>query len=90
MKQLTTDKGLQYEPEWCFLNNGDLIIKLADERSLSVVAGEFDGLAWLKCQEGDAIEEYVAYNELKGIRRMTEYIREPETYILITLRQKAG
>ena len=86
MKLLITDKGLQYEPDWCFMSNGDLIIKLADERTLSWVAQEFDGLEWLQYDE----EKYTGFGVLKGIRRMTEYVQEPQKNILITLSQNAG
>ena len=83
---LKTSRGNTYEIQWADIasKSGFLFVQMEDERKLSEIAVEFEGLEWLKredANQGDKLFE--GYSSLKIIRQV-----EPGVVIL-TL-EKAG
>lgn len=58
---LKTSKGYEYTVDWIdTINTGTLYMQMMDERKLSVIAAEFEGLEWLKREsdnQGDKLFE---------------------------------
>lgn len=58
---LKTSKGNTYNIDWIdTVSTGDLFMQMMDERALSVIAAEFEGLEWLKredANQGDKLFE---------------------------------
>lgn len=70
MKTLTTNKGLTYEVDyaWAPLLDGTCRIQMIDDRPLSVIAPEFEGLSSIHYSESSTGEyEYDGYDILSGI-----------------------
>lgn len=59
--KLTTSNGNTYTVDWIdTVSTGSLYMQMMDERALSVIASEFEGLAWLKredANQGDKLFE---------------------------------
>lgn len=52
--KLTTSKGHTYTVDWIdTVSTGDLFMQMLDERALSVIAAEFEGLEWLKREDAN-------------------------------------
>lgn len=72
--KLTTSKVNEYTVDWidgATIISGEVILQMSDTRSLSVIAGEFDGLEWLKREselQGD--KEFNGFNVLNRIYRL--------------------
>ena len=51
---LKTSKGHAYEVDWIdTVSTGALFMQMPDERALSVIAAEFEGLEWLKREDAN-------------------------------------
>jgi hypothetical protein len=84
--KLTTSKGHAYEVDWIdtVANNAEAFMQMADDRTLSDIVPEFDGLEWMKredAHQGDKLFE--GYSVLKSIKRV-------EPGIVILSLEKAG
>lgn len=70
--KLTTSKGYTYNVDWIdTINTGTLYMQMMDERALSVIASEFEGLAWLKresANQGDKLFE--GYGNLTMVKQV--------------------
>lgn len=67
---LRTSKGHAYEVDWVdTISTGNLYLQMMDERALSVIASEFEGLEWLKREDGNQgdklFEGYSVLNMVK-------------------------
>lgn len=70
--QLKTSNGNAYTIDWIdtVATSGNLFMQMGDDRALSVIAAEFDGLAWLKREsdtQGDKMFE--GFSVLKAVQR---------------------
>lgn len=58
---LRTSNGYTYNIDWIdTVSTGDLFMQMMDDRALSVIAAEFEGLEWLKredANQGDKLFE---------------------------------
>lgn len=58
---LKTSNGNTYNIDWIdTISTGDLYMQMMDDRALSVIAAEFEGLEWLKredANQGDKLFE---------------------------------
>ena len=84
--KLTTSKGHEYTVDWIdtVANDAEVFLQMAEERKLSDIAPEFDGLDWLKredANQGDKLFE--GYSLLRSIKRV-------EPGIVILSLEKAG
>lgn len=72
--KLTTSKGNEYTVDWIdgpTITSGAVMLQMQDVRSLAEIAGEFDGLEWLKREsENQGNKEFCGYNVLQHISRM--------------------
>lgn len=68
---LKTSKGNTYTVDWIdTAMSGDLYLQMPDERALSVIASEFENLAWLRREdENQGNKTYTDYGNLKAIQR---------------------
>lgn len=72
--KLSTSKGFEYDVDWAdgpTIVSNALIIQLRDERSLAVIAAEFEGAETIRREsetEGD--KEWKGYTELLRISRV--------------------
>jgi len=68
---LKTSNGNTYNVDWIdTINTGTLYMQMMDERALSVIAAEFEGLSWLKREsenQGDKLFE--GYSALTMVRQ---------------------
>lgn len=59
--KLTTSNGYEYKIDWIdTVSTGDLFMQMQDDRALSVIASEFEGLEWLRredANQGDKLFE---------------------------------
>lgn len=82
---LKTSKGNTYTVDWIdTVSTGALYLQMPEERALSVIAAEFEGLAWLKredANQGDKLFE--GYCVLTMAKR-------PEPGIVLLTFQKAN
>lgn len=73
--KLTTSKGNEYTIDWidgATVIDGNVILQMHDTRSLGVIAGEFDGLEWLKREdEHQGNKEFNGFTVLNRITRMS-------------------
>ncbi len=69
MRAITTDRGKTYEVDyaWAPLADGSCLITMQDDRRLSVIAAEFDGLQRIHYADDDS-GEY----DLEGYSRLTD------------------
>lgn len=70
MNILTTDKGLSYEVDyaWAPLLDGSCRIQMPDNRALSVIGEEFEGLSRIHYINPNTTEyDFDGYNKLVGI-----------------------
>lgn len=81
--QLKTSKGNAYDVHWAAVaSTGYLLFQMDDERLLSVIAPEFEGLEWLKREDKDEGDKlYEGYSVLDSIKRV-----EPGA-VLLSLRK---
>lgn len=70
--KLTTSKGKEYVIQWAdTAATGELFFQMADERKLSTIAREFEGLEWLRREDenqGDKLFE--GFSNLRIINRI--------------------
>lgn len=68
---LRTSNGHAYNVDWIdTVATGDLFMQMLDERALSVIAAEFEGLEWLKREsenQGDKLFE--GYSKLTMVKQ---------------------
>ena len=68
---LKTSNGHAYNIDWIdTVSTGYLFMQMMDERALSVIASEFEGLAWLKredANQGDKLFE--GYGNLTMVKQ---------------------
>lgn len=74
MMRLTTSKGNEYTVDWIdeSVISNEVLLQMDDARSLSVIAGEFDGLEWLKREcniQGN--KEFNGFSKLVRIFRLS-------------------
>lgn len=69
--RLKTSLGYTYEIDWIdTISTGTLYMQMQDQRTLSVIASEFDGLEWLKREdENQGDKAFEGYSVLTMIRR---------------------
>lgn len=69
---LKTSNGNTYNIDWIdTVSTGSLFMQMMDERALSVVAAEFEGLEWLKREDenqGDKLFE--GYSNLTMVKQV--------------------
>lgn len=74
--KLTTSKGHAYEVDWIDeISTGGVFMQMADDRALSSIASEFEGLEWMKredANQGDKLFE--GYSTLDSIKRVDKGI----------------
>lgn len=70
MKIITSNEK-EYAAEWAdTVSAGELYLQMQDARPLSVIAAEFENLAWLKREdENQGNKTYTDYGNLKAIQR---------------------
>ena len=68
---LKTSNGNTYTVDWIdTAMSGDLYLQMQDERALSVIAAEFDGLDWLERKsENEGDKWFDGYSALRHIQR---------------------
>lgn len=68
---LKTSKGYTYEVDWIdTVSTGALYMQMMDERALSVIASEFEGLEWLMREsENQGDKRFDGYTRLYMIQR---------------------
>ena len=70
MRAITTDRGEAYEVDyaWAPLSDGSCLITMQDDRRLSVIASEFDGLQRIHYTDDDAGEyDWEGYSRLTDL-----------------------
>lgn len=73
--KLITSKGNEYTVDWidgATVISNEVILQMNDARNLSVIAGEFEGLEWLKREselQGD--KEFHGFTKLNRIYRLS-------------------
>lgn len=85
--KLTTSKGNEYTVDWidgATVISNEVILQMNDARNLSVIAGEFEGLEWMK-RESDlqGSKEFHGFNTINRIYRL------PNGKVQIALCKKA-
>lgn len=72
--KLTTSKGNEYNVDWidgATIIDNNVILQMHDQRSLGVIACEFDGLEWLKREdEHQGNKEFHGFSVLNRIARL--------------------
>lgn len=80
---LKTSKGYEYTVDWIdTVLSGELYMQMMDERKLSVIAAEFEGLEWLKREkenQGDKLFE--------GFSNLTMVKQVEPGIVLLTFRK---
>lgn len=77
MIKLTTDKGKTLDVNYVLNPRGDqesLIISLADDRAISVIAAELEGCASIKCVDENSprrTDLYDGFTKLKSIQELS-------------------
>ena len=68
---LRTSKGHAYEVDWVdTISTGNLYLQMMDERALSVIAAEFEGLEWLKREDGNQGDKmFEGYSRLTMVKQ---------------------
>lgn len=73
--KLTTSKGNEYTVDWidgATVISNEVILQMNDARSLSVIAGEFEGLEWLKREsELQGNKEFHGFTSVNRIYRLS-------------------
>lgn len=80
MKTLITSKGFVYHPDWLFVENGQVSIKLDDKRPMSAVASEFEDCYMLHYESG-----YFDPQDIEGYTELTHMERANNNGWLIIL-----
>lgn len=70
--QLKTNNGNTYAVHWAAVaSTGHLLFQMNDERLLSVIAPEFEGLEWLKREDEDEGNKlFEGFTVLDSIKRV--------------------
>ena len=72
--KLITSKGNEYTVDWidgATITSNAVILQMDDARSLSVIAGEFEGLEWMRREsELQGNKEYHGFTAINRIYRM--------------------
>lgn len=80
---LETSLNKTYEVDWvdvATITSGNLLLQMADQRPLHLIAAEFDGLEWLRRkseEQGDKLFE--------GFKRLIRISRKDNTSVLLVL-----
>ena len=73
--KLITSKGNEYKVDWidgATIVSNEVILQMNDARSLSVIADEFEGLAWMKREsELQGEKEFTGFTKLNRIYRLS-------------------
>ena len=73
--KLLTSKGNEYKVDWievATIVSNELLLQMNDARSLSVIAGEFEGLEWMKREsELQGEKEFNGFTKLNRIYRLS-------------------
>ena len=73
--KLITSKGNEYKVDWidgATIISNEVILQMNDARSLSVIAGEFEGLEWLRREsELQGNKEFNGFSKLNRIYRLS-------------------
>lgn len=69
---LKTSNGNTYTVDWIdTINTGTLYMQMMDERALSVIASEFEGLEWLMREsENQGNKLFEGYSNLTMVKRV--------------------
>lgn len=69
---LKTSKGCEYNVDWIdTINTGTLFMQMMDERTLSIIAAEFEGLEWLMREsENQGNKLFEGYSNLTMVKQV--------------------
>lgn len=71
--KLTTSRNKEYEADFAggeTFTSGEVVVQMKDERRLSEIAAEFDGLEWMKAENhNDGDITFEGYQVLRSIMR---------------------
>ena len=85
MKTLITSKGFTYHPDWLFVENGMVSMKLDDKRLMSVVSDEFEN-----CVSMHYESEYYDPQDIEGYTECVHMERSNTGGWLIILEKPKG